>query len=765
MNGPFGGALTLTDGVTREALPAALAAALAAEQTHAWPRAADADVVFFSFGEGVTYEGALTALRPWSEAALPKAAALAALGRVAERAARLHGRGLVHGDLRTGMIWLDASDAPVLLFPAHASAPGAALRARLHPGGAPATAVGYAAPEAAAAYEATPATDVYGLAAAVYESLTGYAPLGQVNLRPYAAGPAGALAACVEAALNQVPAMRPTMAALASAVAAAAAEAVADAPRAAAYRTAAPGSAAEAAEARARSTEMSPVLALVLVFGGFCAFVGAVLLVVAGWDVVGEYGRVAILAGLAALAWGAGALAARRGLETGATVGRGLAGVFATVAAAYTFALLHDPGRLGLLVGLTALSLVGGLALERRGAPLGGAALVALGAQLPWAVGAQVIHMTDRDASAGVVAVLAAAVSAPAFGLAVWRRSGPFGALAALDLAVLFAALGEHLKTGSVMGAATYALAVAGAYAALALVASWRGARAAAVPLGLGAVAAAAVSAIAGLLVLDQHWDTHGLRGAAWPFVVAAAAAALLRASAPMRSMAAFTAGAIVVLAPTAEAMVRAELAFTAGAAVVGALVLLAAVSCGALRERDDARTEALLAGLFGVMAAPTMRVLRAIEASRDGRWLSHDAAAWAVVAASTAGLLALSYAVTTRVGRARRRLLEGAALAQLYGLLTLQVLTTRDQLAPAAAALVTSAGLLALGAATRRAAVLLASVTALIIHLWIQYFVQLLGVFPLSVRLVGFGVGLLVGGVLYEQQVRHRLARLRDWN
>jgi hypothetical protein len=60
---------------------------------------------------------------------------------------------------------------------------------------------------------------------------------------------------------------------------------------------------------------------------------------------------------------------------------------------------------------------------------------------------------------------------------------------------------------------------------------------------------------------------------------------------------------------------------------------------------------------------------------------------------------------------------------------------------------------------------VLLASVTALIIHLWIQYFVQLPGVFPLSVRLVGFGVGLLVGGVLYEQQVRHRLARLRDWN
>ncbi|MDP3216845.1 MAG: hypothetical protein Q8S73_22235, partial [Deltaproteobacteria bacterium] len=130
MKGPFGGDLALTDGVTREALPAPLAAALAAAQTHAWPRAADADVVFFSFGEGVTYEGALTSLRPWSEAALPTAASLAVLGRVAECAARLHGRGLVHGDLRAEMIWLDAGNAPVLLFPARASAPGAALRAR-----------------------------------------------------------------------------------------------------------------------------------------------------------------------------------------------------------------------------------------------------------------------------------------------------------------------------------------------------------------------------------------------------------------------------------------------------------------------------------------------------------------------------------------------------------------------------------------------------------------------------------------------------------
>lgn len=777
MSGPFDGALTLADGVTREALPPALAAALATAQTHAWTRPADAPAdpaqaaraAFFTFdpGAGVTYEADLAALRSWEAAALPRAEALAALARAGRCLAHLHARGVVHGDLRAEMLWIGEGGAVTLLVPAFASAPGAVLRARLHPGGAAGAAVGFAAPEAVAAYEATPAADVYGLAAAVYAALTGYAPLGQVNLKAHAAGAMGVLAASVEAALNQTPAQRPTMEALTAAITASASDAPADAPQAA-YR-ARPSdqwSAAEAAAVRARATEMSPVLMLVLIFGGVCAFAGAVLLVVAGWDVVGEYGRVALLGGLAALSWGAGALAARRGLDTGATVGRGLGCVFATVALAYTFSLLHEPGRLALLVGLTLAALGGGLAAERRGAPLGGSVLLGLGTQLIWSVGAQVIHMTDLSDGPGTVAALSAAVAAPTFALALWRRSGPFAALAALDCAVLSATLGEHLKTGAVMGPPVYALAVAAGYALLAVSAVWREARAAALPVGIGAVVAAVVSAVAGLWVLGEHWETHGLYGAAWPFAVAAAAAVLVRVAAPVGTMAAITAGAIVALAPTVEALMREELAFTLVAVGVGALVLLAALLRPELREDGDARTEGVLAGLFGVMAAADVGVLRAIgESSGGGGWLAGRAAAWAVMGGASAGLLALSYAVTARVGRARHRLLEAGALGQLYALLTLQVMATRDELGPAALALGSSAALLALGAATRRAAVLVLSAAALIFNLWVQYFVRLEDVFPLSVRLVGFGVGLLVGGVLYEQQVRHRLSLLRDWN
>lgn len=154
MTGPFGGVPTSAEGVTREALPAALSSALAAAQTHAWTRPAQtpsdaARALYFSFdaASGVTYEGDLSPLRSWSAAALPRPAALAALGRVGRCLAHLHSlSGAVHGDLRAEMILLGEGGAVTLLVPAFASAPGALLRARLNPGGAPASAVGYSAP-------------------------------------------------------------------------------------------------------------------------------------------------------------------------------------------------------------------------------------------------------------------------------------------------------------------------------------------------------------------------------------------------------------------------------------------------------------------------------------------------------------------------------------------------------------------------------------------------------------------------------------------
>jgi pimeloyl-ACP methyl ester carboxylesterase len=104
--------------------------------------------------------------------------------------------------------------------------------------------------------------------------------------------------------------------------------------------------------------------------------------------------------------------------------------LFATVALAYAFSQASEAGRLLMLVGLSAGSLVGGSLAERRGAPLGGAVLLGLGSQLVWAVGAQVIAMSHGLDGAGPIAALAAVVTTVTFALAWLRRAGSFGALA-----------------------------------------------------------------------------------------------------------------------------------------------------------------------------------------------------------------------------------------------------------------------------------------------------------------------------------------------
>lgn len=777
MNGPLAGELSLHDGVTREALDPALAAALGASQAEAWPRpsppdaggAAMARAVFFTLdASGVTYEADLSTSRPLAAAGLGRADALRALAMVGRALAHLHRRGIVHGDVRPELVWTDASNAAALLVPSRASSPGATLRARMHPGGAALTAVGFAAPEVVAAYEVTPASDVFGLAAIVYATLTGYPPLGQVNLAGSPASPDGDLARAVDAALNQVPASRPSMEALSAALDRAAETAtstptVGGAP----YRGAGAriSSAAEADHVRRQASDVSPVLVLVLIGGGFCAFVGAVLLVVAGWDVVGAWGRVLLLVGLAAAAWGAGELAGKYKLDTGVTVGRGLAGLFATVGVAYAFYLLDAPGRLALLMALTLGALGGGALAERRGAPLGGAVLLALGSQLVWTVGAQLSDMVNPHGGAGAVSAVAGAVSVVTLALTLWRGSALFATLAALDLAVFFAAFGAYLRTGAVMGPSMYALAVAVAYGAIALVFTARKQDGPATPLALGATLSSGLSALLGLVVMSDHWETHGVVGAAWPFAVTAVAFAASRAPGPLGMFGAMTFAALLGLSPTAEAMIRDEQGFMALALGVGAATLCAALFVPSLRREDDARVEAVLLGLFGVMAAPCLRLLQSLDHRGEGWPADGDGVRWVTMAAVSAGLVALSYAATSRVSRGRYRMLEIAALAQLYGFLTLQTLILPQALGPAELALASSAALLTLGWVTRRAAVLVLSAVALTVNVWIQYFVRLEHVFPLSVRLVGFGVGLLVGGVLYEQQVRHRLSALRDWH
>lgn len=53
----------------------------------------------------------------------------------------------------------------------------------------------------------------------------------------------------------------------------------------------------------------------------------------------------------------------------------------------------------------------------------------------------------------------------------------------------------------------------------------------------------------------------------------------------------------------------------------------------------------------------------------------------------------------------------------------------------------------------------------ALLLDLWIQYFQKLRETFPTAVLVIGFGIGLLVAGVIYERKIRHVLPKLKEWS
>lgn len=122
-----------------------------------------------------------------SDGTLPPAVAAEVVAQVADALAYLHGRGIVHGDVKPGNILVPADGAPVRLadfgaarrLPAGPCALPAAPCPPPEPG-PPAPRVHatpeYAAPELVAGWTASPASDVYALGILLYELLSGRSP-------------------------------------------------------------------------------------------------------------------------------------------------------------------------------------------------------------------------------------------------------------------------------------------------------------------------------------------------------------------------------------------------------------------------------------------------------------------------------------------------------------------------------------------------------------------------------------------------------------
>jgi hypothetical protein len=109
-------------------------------------------------------------------------------------------------------------------------------------------------------------------------------------------------------------------------------------------------------------------------------------------------------------------------------------------------------------------------------------------------------------------------------------------------------------------------------------------------------------------------------------------------------------------------------------------------------------------------------------------------------------------------------RLLEFAGLAQFFGAFTVASAIRYDDWFYAASCIGAGAAVLALGVGTRRATLAVLASVALVANLSIQYFAKLRNVLPISILVIGFGLALLVGGVLYERRVHRLLPRMREW-
>jgi hypothetical protein len=680
----------------------------------------------------VRFSSSLAGARPLGALAHERSAALEALARAASAIGALHVADAFDGDLGLGSdaIRVREDGRVAVVLPARRPPAGALLAARLR-AGAPATAAAFSAPEVVTGYEAAGASDVFALAALAHEIVTGRAPLGQIDFSDAQSGPFARLAPVVARGLAANPVARPSADALASALreAAGVAHDLEQPGQTGPYRGGSKGakatpkaqSPAEATARKQAASSMSGILLLLLIVGGLFVFTGALWLVGVTWSA------------------------------------------------------LDGPGRCFLLVSLTASILVAGVALAKKGYAGSARALIVLGVELLWADGAYLLDVSKLMDSPGAWSALAAALTALAFVLAGALESLLFGVLAALHYVVFAVAFGAYLHTGAPTGPATYALALALSAAGIAFGGhKWRG-ELLGMPFAAFACLSALGSAIAGLVLLGE--SAHRDFGAAWPYGVAAVATifALGLSGAPQSSagrgrygaLGALVVGVLLAFVPSSEAFVREhEFGYLLIAVAIGFAVLGAAFTWPRLSRDSGVQAAWVVVGLMSAIPAPSLLFLAKCWDMDGLTALTGDKGVYLLLVLGTsAALVVASYALAARArNKLVYRMLEIAGLLQVFGTFTLESLVrSKDAFYPIAV-LALGAACFAVGAATKRASLVLLASAALLLNLSIQYFTKLWDVLPASLLVLVFGLFLLAGGVFYERRIKRLLPELREW-
>ena len=431
----------------------------------------------------------------------------------------------------------------------------------------------------------------------------------------------------------------------------------------------------------------------------------------------------------------------------------------------------------GILAGAAAVGLVlAGEVLIARG-PAGraqGLVVTGIGALAAWGSAAHLLEGAGVFARPGPWAAAGAVITALTWALALRHRAALLALLGALDLGITALMLGEHLSPRSVHGAAIYTGLVAVAFALVAAGAHRAGGPGLGLPAAVGAGLWAWGSAGCGLGVLDR--DLYGAFGTAWPLLITALAVAAAHRGpgGPYRLVAAVAAFPLVAAVPTVIAFFQHESVGHLQLAIGAGLAVIAAAFWG---QREPGRQVlAILPALAPVTLAPAVLCLvhcwgedgaALLLEALESRGLVHETRfAWLASVVGSAGVLVgLSFLLAPRAAsRVPYRLLEASGLLLYFGVLTiLSLARLEDWFYPGLIA-GGGAAVVGLGVWQRRAVLVGSAGLALLANLWIQYFIKLRDQVPTFGLLLGFGLGLVVFGLIYERRVKQALPALRSW-
>lgn len=338
-----------------------------------------------------------------------------------------------------------------------------------------------------------------------------------------------------------------------------------------------------------------------------------------------------------------------------------------------------------------------------------------------------------------------------------------------VHFAVAAMALGDHFSTGTTNGPSLWLFLTSVAYVVLGVVVlrfddNLRTAHTAAG----GFFAAGSTLLAVALLARDSTWTEAALFGAAFAYVPFAVCAPLLFDRKDSSRVLAAVAVLVLFALPGIELVVRAEsfeLSLLAAAAGLVGVALRVLVITPERAERSvGALADSFLMAFCVISGATTLAPSLIGAGFIIGRPLSSVVEHAMLVVLPLGALFGLGMGAE-RLERARAgRLLQLAATAVYLGVFTLSSFSEPQDYGHPALLFIGGIVLLALGTRTRHPHVVFLSSSALMLGFWTQFFMKLHSHAPMSVLLILFGVGILVGGVLYEKHVKALVTSVRSW-